>query len=109
MTPAERTLRAALAAVAAFAVGYLLPGTLQLPVLVYDPAARTLAFTGTVRGVAMRYFGDLIAASLAAALAFAAAWRWQPRQTPLAVATGSALSLVALDVLFYLSRLLAAR
>lgn len=105
----ERTLRASLAAVAAFAVGYLLPGTLRLPVLVYDPAARTLAFTATVSGVAMRYFGDLLVASLAALVAFAAAYALRPRRTPLAVAAGSALSLVALDVLFYLSRLLAAR
>ena len=36
----ERALRSALAGVAAFAVGYLLPGTLQLPSLLYDPAAR---------------------------------------------------------------------
>ena len=32
----ERALRAALYGVGAFALGYLLPGTLQLPVLVYD-------------------------------------------------------------------------
>jgi hypothetical protein len=105
----ERALRTALFAVAAFAVGYLLPGTLQLPVLIYDPVARTVAFSRTANGVAMRYFGDLIVASVLALAAAAAAWKWQPRRTPLAVAAGTALSLVALDVLFYLSRLLATR
>ena len=112
----ERVLRAGLAAVAAFAIFYLLPGTLRLPVLVYDPAARTLAFSSVVSGVAMRYFGDLIVASSAALLAAAAVIALPPRRTSgalaprsLAIATGTALSLVALDVLFYLSRLLAAR
>lgn len=105
----ERVLRAGLAAVSAFAVGYLLPGTLRLPVLVYDPAARTLLFTSTLGGVAMRYYGDLVVACTAALLAAAAAWALPPRRTSLALATGTTLSLVALDVLFYLSRLLAAR
>jgi hypothetical protein len=104
----ERALRAGLAAVAAFAVGYLLPGTLRLPVLVYDPVARTVTFAGSVSGVAMRYYGDLLIACLAALLTGAAAWAVQPRRTPIAVAAGTALSLVALDVLFYLSRLFAA-
>ncbi len=105
----ERAIRTALAAVAAFAVGYLLPGTLQLPVFVYDPAARDWSFTRTVSGVSMRYYGDLLVACVAGLAAAAAAWRWQPRRTPLGVAAATALSLVALDVLFYLSRLLAAR
>ena len=104
----ERALRAALWAVSAFAAGYLLPGTLQLPVLTYDPAARTVAFSATVTGVAMRYPGDLIFACAVALIAFWATWKLQPRGTPLAVATGATMSLVALDVLFYLSRLLAA-
>ncbi len=104
----ERTLRAALAGISAFAVGYLLPGTLQLPVLVYDPAARTVSFSPVVMGVSMRYYGDLLVACLAGIAAALVAWIVQPRRTPIAVATGSALSLVALDVAFYLSRLLAA-
>ena len=104
----ERGLRAGLAAVAAFAVGYLLPGTLRLPVLVYDPAARTVTFAATVSGVAMRYYGDLLVACIAALIAWAAAFALRPRRTPLAIAAGTALSLVALDVLFYLSRLFAA-
>jgi hypothetical protein len=104
----ERGLRAGLAAVAAFAVGYLLPGTLRLPVLVYDPVARTVTFAGSVSGVAMRYYGDLLVACLAALLIGGAAWKLQPRRTPIAIAAGTALSLVALDLLFYLSRLFAA-
>ncbi len=104
----ERVLRAALAAVSAFAVGYLLPGTLQLPVLVYDPAARVVSFSRTASGVAMRYYGDLMVACVAALAAAALVYALQPKRTPLAVATGGALSLVALDVLYYLSRLLSA-
>ena len=104
----ERVLRAALAAVSAFAVGYLLPGTLQLPVLVYDPAARVVSFSRTASGVAMRYYRDLMVACVAALAAAALVYALQPKRTPLAVATGGALSLVALDVLYYLSRLLSA-
>lgn len=104
----ERGLRAGIAAVAAFAVGYLLPGTLRLPVLVYDPVARMASFRGAVEGVSMRYYGDLIVACAAGLLAAGAAWVLQPRRTPIAIAAAAALSLVALDVLFYLSRLLAA-
>ena len=104
----ERALRAGIAAVAGFALGYLLPGTLQLPVVVYDPAARTLAFTRVVEGVSMRYYGDLLVACSASLFAGAAVYALQPRRTPIAIAAGTALSLVALDVLFYLSRLLAA-
>ena len=109
MSRPERVLRAGLAAVSAFAIFYLLPGTLRLPVLVYDPAARTLAFTNVIGGVAMRYFGDLLVASAAAVLAAAAVLLLPARRTPLAIAAGTTLSLVGLDLLFYLSRLLAAR
>ncbi len=105
----DRALRSCLAAVAAFAVGYLLPGTLRLPVLVYDPAARSVALAGSVSGVAMRYYGDLLVASVAALVAATAVYALQPRRTPIGIATGTALSLVALDVFFYLSRLFAAR
>jgi hypothetical protein len=102
----ERALRAALAGVAAFAIGYLLPGTLQLPIVVYDPAARIVSIARTTSGVAMRYYGDLLVASTAGLAAAGAVWFLQPRRTPIAVAAASALSLVALDVAFYLSRLL---
>lgn len=104
----ERILRSALAGVAGFAVGYLLPGTLRLPVLVYDPLARTFSLSSSVSGVSMRYYGDLLAASLAALAAAAVVWNLPPRRASLAVATATAMALVALDVLFYLSRLFAA-
>jgi hypothetical protein len=103
---AERALRAALWGVAAFAVGYLLPGTLQLPVLVYDPLHRAFSLSRTVSGVSMRYYGDLLVASAAGIAAAALAWKLQPRRTPIGIAAATALSLVALDVLYYLSRLL---
>ena len=104
----ERATRAALAAVAAFAVGYLLPGTLLLPVLIYDPSARAVSFARAPTGVQMRYYGDLIVACAAALIAAVVVWKLQPRRTPLPIAAATALSLVALDVLFYLSRVLAA-
>jgi hypothetical protein len=107
MTPAERSLRAALAATSAFALGYLLPGPLALPVLLYDPVNRT-AFLGVhPDGMVMRYYGDLLVASVAAALACGVAWRF-PRRTPLPIVTAVTLSLIALDLAFYLSRLAAA-
>ena len=100
-------MRAALAAVAAFAVAYLLAGTLQLPVLIYDPVARAAHFGRIENSVQMRYYGDVIVASVAAIVAAFAARRL-PHRTPLPLATATALSLVALDVLYYLSRVLAA-
>jgi 4-amino-4-deoxy-L-arabinose transferase-like glycosyltransferase len=105
----ERATRAALAAVAAFAVGYLLPGTLQLPVLIYDPARHFWSFARTAPGVSMRYYGDLLVASIVSLAAAAAVYKLQPRRTPLPIAAATAMSLVALDVLYYLSRLLVAR
>jgi hypothetical protein len=103
----ERFLRAGLFAVSAFALGYLLPGTLQLPTLFYDPVRHLAHFARTAPSPEMRYYSDVVAACLAALIAFAAAWRLRPSKTSLAVATGGALSLLALDVLFFLSRLLA--
>jgi len=95
-----RELRAALWGVSAFALGYLLPGTLRLPTVAYDPVARTVRFTSQVGGVAMRYYGDLLWAA-------AAVWIFRRPSRPVAVLAGATLSLVALDVAFYLSRLLA--
>ena len=103
----ERLLRAGLFAVAAFAIGYLLPGTLQLPVFFYDPVHRLVVFTRSEPSPWIRYYGDLFYACCVSALAFAAAFKLPQRKSSLAIATGTALSLVALDVLFYLSRLLA--
>ena len=100
-------MRAALAGVGAFAVGYLLPGTLQLPVLIYDPVTRAAHFGSIENAVQMRYYGDLLVASIAGIAAAAIAAKLPPGKTPLPIAAATALSLVALDVLFYLSRLLA--
>lgn len=102
-----RELRAALWGVSAFALGYLLPGTLRLPTLAYDPVARTVRFTAQVGGVAMRYYGDLLWACAAGLCAAAAVWTFRRPARPVAVLAGATLSLVALDVAFYLSRLLA--
>jgi len=104
----ERALRAALYGVGAFALGYLLPGTLQLPVLVYDPVRHLFGVASTVSGATMRYYGDLLVACSAGILAAAIAWKARPRRPALAIAAATALSLVALDLLFYLSRLLVA-
>jgi hypothetical protein len=100
--------RAALAGISAFAVAYLMAGTLELPVLLYDPVTKVASVSRTVSGTSMRYFGDLLLASAAGLAAAVAAHRVRVR-APLAVATGATLSLVALDVVVYLCRLLAAR
>ncbi|HUJ25187.1 MAG TPA: hypothetical protein VLW85_04160 [Myxococcales bacterium] len=100
--------RAALAGIAAFSVGYLLPGTLQLPVPLYDPVRHAWTIARAASGMTMRYYGDLLVACASGIVATLVTSRLRPR-TPLPIAAGTALSLVALDVLYYLSRLLAAR
>jgi hypothetical protein len=105
----ERAARAALAGVAAFSVGYLLPGTLQLPVLIYQPVQHVFAFGRPPPGIWMRYYGDLMVASAVGIAAAALWWKLQPRRPALSIAAGTAMSLVGLDVLYYLSRLLVAR
>jgi hypothetical protein len=55
----------------------------------------------------MRYYGDLLVGCAAASVAALLCWRF-PRRTPLHLAAGIAMSLIALDLAFYLSRLLAA-
>ena len=102
-----REVRTSLWGVAAFALGYLLPGTLRLPTLTYDPVARTVVFTAQVGAVAMRYYGDLLWACAAGLSAAAVVWNSRRPPRPVGVLAGAALSLVALDVAFYLSRLLA--
>ena len=103
-----RALRAAIWGVSAFAVGYLLPGTLRLPVWVYDPLAHAAGFATTLSGVQMRYFGDLALASAAGLAAAGLAHLLHPGRFSAGVACATALSLVALDAAFYLSRLLVA-
>ena len=102
-----RELRAALWGVSAFSLGYLLPGTLRLPTLAYDPVASTVRFTAQVSGVAMRYYGDLLWACAAGVCAALLVWNSRRAPQPMAVLTGAALSLVLLHVAYYLSRLLA--
>ena len=103
-----RELRASLWGTAAFALGYLLPGTLRLPTLTYDPLARAVGFSARVSGAAMRYYGDLLWACAAGLGAAAVVWTSRRPPRPVGVLAAAALSLVALDVAFYLSRLLAA-
>jgi hypothetical protein len=99
--------RAALAGISAFAAAYLLAGPLELPVLVYDPVARTTSVARIVTGTSMRYYGDLLLAAAVALAAAGVARLGRPR-VPLAISAGAALSLVAIDVVYYLSRLRAA-
>jgi hypothetical protein len=103
-----RELRAALCGLCAFAVVYPLVGTLRLPVLTYDPVARTIDFTAHVDGLAMRYFGELAWACVAGSCAAAAVWSSRRPRPAGAALAAAALVLAGIDVAFYLSRLLAA-
>lgn len=100
-------LRAALWGLSGFAIGYLLPGGLRVPVLIYDPIGHAVLLTATPRGAQMRYYGDVLWACAAAAVAalLSRALRGRPLDVP--VATAAALSCVALDLAWFLSRLLA--
>jgi hypothetical protein len=99
--------RTALVGISGFALAYLLAGTLQLPVLVYDPVARATTAARTLSGMQMRYYGDLLLATVAGLCAAALSHRLRPR-LPLALPAGTALSLIAADLAYYLWRLLAA-
>jgi hypothetical protein len=101
-------LRAALWGVTGFAIGYLLPGALRLPVLTYDPIGHAALLTAAPRGAQMRYYGDVLWACTAGAAAalLSRALRGRPLDVP--VATAAALSCVALDLAWFLSRFLAA-
>jgi hypothetical protein len=104
----ERRLRCALWGAKGFALGYLLPGALRLPVLAYDPVGRAFLVTSSLTGVQMRYGGDLLWAC-GAALFACALGRALPQRRPFDARIGAAavLSLFALDFALYLSRLLA--
>jgi hypothetical protein len=99
--------RAALAGVSAFALAYVAAEALRLPVLVYDPIAGTAALSRTISGLSMRYFGDLLfatVAGLSGALAF-----HSRGAVPLRVPAWTALSLVGLAALHYFCRFVSAR
>jgi hypothetical protein len=99
--------RGALAGVSAFALAYVLAEPLRLPVLLYDPWAGTVTLSRAMTSQSMRYFGDLVLATVAG-LAAASLVDRLPARMPMALAATASLSLVALVVLYYLSRLLAA-
>ena len=101
-----REVRAALWGVSAFAVAYLVAGTLRLPTLAYDPVARATRFTADPSAVSIRYYGDLLWGCACGICGAALASRSR-HSRPVSALTGAALSLVALDVAFYLSRLFA--
>lgn len=103
-----RELRAAVSGACAFALVYFLAGALRLPVLTYDPLARTIELTAQRNGLAMRYFGELIGAVVAGSCAGVAMWNSRRPAHPAAPLTVAALVLVGLQVAFHLSRLLAA-
>jgi hypothetical protein len=100
-------LRAALWGVCAFAIVYLLVGALRLPTLAYDPVARTVRFTAEVGAVSMRYYGHLVLACAAGICAAAPTLFSSGPPRPVAALTAAALSLVVLDLAWYLSPLLA--
>lgn len=100
-------VRAALWGICAFATVYLLVGALRLPTLTYDPIARTVRFTAEVGGVSMRYYGQLAWACTAAIFVASVRLASGRPPRPAAPLTGAALSLVVLDVAWYLSRLFA--
>jgi hypothetical protein len=103
-------VRAAAWGVSAFTLAYFLSEALGIPALLYDPITRAFRFTGESTGLAMRYFGDLLWASAAGALAAACGHlsaERLPAEKPLAAAA-AAVGMVALAVAFYLSRLVAA-
>jgi hypothetical protein len=97
--------RVALAGVSIFALAYLLAEPLQLPVLLYDPWSGAVTLSRAIDPQSMRYFGDLLLATLAGSAAAGVAHR-VPARMPMAVAATASLSLVAVGVLYYLSRFL---
>jgi hypothetical protein len=107
VTPA-RALHAALWAAGAFAAAYLLQGALHLPAALYDPISRTFSVASLPTGAQMRFYSDLGGATLAALAAALVRLRLGPRRYQPLVLAASALGLVALDVAFFFSRVLAA-
>jgi hypothetical protein len=105
---ASRALHAALWAAGAFAAAYLLQGSLHLPAVLYDPVSRTLSVGALPSGVQMRFYSDLGGAALAALAAALVRLQLGPGRFDPLVLAASALGLVAIDVAFFFSRVLAA-
>lgn len=105
----DRMLRAVLAATSAFCAVYLLQSGLQFTSWVYDPIARASSFGQAPVGVQMRYFGDVAGASVAFALTLLGCLVLPARRPPDVLAlAGSCFALLALDLAFFFSRVLAA-
>jgi hypothetical protein len=102
------SLAAALWAVTVFAAAYLLQGALHLPAVVYDPAAHSWLLTSSLNGVQMRYYSDFGGAALAGCATGWLRFRWKAPPGDLGVLVGAALSVVALDLAWFLSRVLSA-
>jgi hypothetical protein len=103
-----RELRAALWGVCAFAIVYVALGAFRLPTLAYDPVARTISFTAALRGLSMRYYGDLLSACAAGLGVAALSSRVVLPPRTMGTLTAATLSIVGLEAAWYLSRLLAA-
>ena len=76
--------------------------------MLYDPVSRTLSVSALPSGAQMRFYSDLGGAALAALAAALLRLRLGPAQFDPVVLTASALGLLALDVAFFFSRVLAA-
>ena len=105
---ASRALHAALWAAGAFAAAYLLQGSLHLPAVLYDPVSRTVSVSALPSGAQMRFYSDLGGAALAAVAAALLRLRLGPAKFDPVLLVASALGLVALDIAFFFSRVLAA-
>ncbi len=109
MTQAPRLLAAALWGITVFAAVYLLGGALHLTGLLYDPAAHSWLLATAPSGVQMRYYSDFGSAAIAGLLAFGLRSRLRNLRFDISVLTGAALAVVALDLAWFFSRVLAAR
>ena len=105
---ASRALHAALWASAVFAAVYLLQGALHLPAVLYDPVSRALSVGAVPTGVQMRFYSDLGGATLAALATALLRLRLGAARFDPVVLAATALGLVAIDVVFFFSRVLAA-
>jgi len=107
-TPSAHLLTAALWGITTFAAVYLLQGALHLPGLIYDPAARIWLVAPAPTGVQMRFYSDLLGATLASLAIAGLRYRWKSPSPDTTVLLGSSLAVLALDLAFFLSRVLSA-